>query len=283
MSGSELLVRDYRVRIPALGGGLAEIKDLSLKFEVEKSLKHEPNTCNLRLMNLSPDTRLAIEGLSVKPKKDGLQSGQIRVEIEAGYLDLGRSLIFRGDVRTGRSRKEGPDWVTTIEGEDGGKSVLLGRIARTYPEGTPYLTVIRECARALGLGEGNLTSAVKAGQVLKSDSSARGRAADVLKRVAHGLGLTYSIQNGVLQFQGRGLPLTVQAIVLASGSGLVEVPERDADGKLFCTALMIPGLTPGGRVQLESKAMRGLYQIKKIKYEGELPGKAWYARLELEG
>lgn len=280
---AEILTRDFLVRVPALGFGTAEIRPpLDVTFEVDKSLKHEPNTLNLSLWNIHPDTRLALESLSLKPKAKGLQSGNIRVELEAGYKELGRPLIFRGDVRTARSQRRGNDWVTTIEGEDGGKSILAGRVSRAYPAGTPYLTVVRDCARALGLGEGNVTTAVKTAQVTKSGLCLDGKTADELARVLVGLGLQYTVQNGVLQVQGRGMPLQVQAVLLSEGTGLIGDPERDADGKLYCTALCIPGLFPGGRVLLQSKLEQGLYQIQKIKYTGDLAGKDWYARMELK-
>src|ERR1700712_2519433 len=100
-----LFQRDYVVRVAQL-----QITDLDVSWDIVKSVKKdEYNSCTLRIYNLNASSRGQIEALSLKPKKDGLQTGNIRVEIEAGYKTTSRALLFRGDLRTAVSSRQGPE------------------------------------------------------------------------------------------------------------------------------------------------------------------------------
>jgi hypothetical protein len=274
---SELRNRIYTLRVDRL-----QITELDIGFDIVKSKKKdEHNSCSLRIYGLSKDHRASIEALSLKPKADGVQTGNIRVELEAGYETTGASLIFRGDLRTAVSSRQGPEIVTTIEGEDGGRSVLRARISKTFGKGTDFAAVVRACAQAMGVGVGNLSDVTAT--IRKSYPSGivlSGNAPDALRNVLRPLGLTYSIQNGVLQLQRAGAPLTTQAVLLRSDTGLVGSPERDANGIVTFTSLLIPDLIVGGRVVFDTKDLKGVYQIQRLNLTGEKSAQDWYAKGE---
>lgn len=259
-----------------------QIAGLDVSFDIVKSTKKgEHNSCTLKIWNLNEDSRRLIEALSLKPRKDGLQSGNIRVEIEAGYLTTSRALIFRGDLRTAKSERQGPEIVTTIEGEDGGRSVLRARISKTFAAGTDLAAVVRALASSMGVGVGNLsdvTASVR--HVFKSGLTLSGSAPDALRNVLRPLGITYSVQNGVLQLVRAGTGLTTQAVLLNSGSGLVGSPVRDADGTVTATSLLNPDVIVGGRVVFDSLDLKGQYQVKRLNITGERAGQDWYSRME---
>ena len=257
-----------------------------LIFSIEKTLKRQPNTCTVSVYNLSDAQRKQIENLSIAKKKG---RGKIRVQIEAGHAG-NTSLLFRGDLRTARTERAGPDLVTTIEGDDGGRDILLARVSRSFPPGTSVLTVVRALAIALGIGEGNLATlaySTRGGSTFARGTVLTGKADEELTRILHSCGLTWSVQNGALQVLRAGAALATAAVVLRaregqSYTGLVGTPSVDPDGTVNATALIQPGLDPGGRAQIDCPTLTGLYQIRNVTYEGDTASDSWYANLELK-
>lgn len=280
---ARLFKRIWRVRVDTL-----QFTGLSISFEVEKSTKREPNKCTLRVFNLTQDHRRQLESLSVRRGR-----GRIRVELEAGYLDetsfdasAGLGLIFRGDLRHASSVHDGPDWVTEIEGEDGGRSVLWARVNRPFPPGTTVETVVRACAQAMGVGLGNLSELTAnarlegGGNTFTSGTVLSGPAAEELEHLLRSMGLRYSIQNGVLQILRRGRPLQTTAVNLSPDTGLIDSPVVNADGTVSATSLLIPDIYPGRKVQFNTVDLSGTYRVEKAKYQGESSGGPWYVHME---
>lgn len=281
---------------------LLDVSDLDIEFRIRKNLEREPNTCQLKIYNLPQAFRRELEQINIhEPKtaakkaqdrQDGASSGKrtpkpgnIPTVIYAGYKD-GMTLLFRGDLRRAVTNKQDAGYITEIEGEDGGRSVLAARVTRSIPPGTTIEAAVRYCAAALGLGVGNildvqadLQRTFAAGSVL--DGSAASELAGILRRV----GIRYSIQNGVLQFlkgSKGAASLRVQAPVISQETGLVGAPARDATGEIIATCLLGPDIYPGGYVQLESENFpKGLYSIGTIEHIGSTFGTEWYHRMWL--
>lgn len=287
---AKLFQRAWRVRVDDF-----QSETLDIAFEVEKTTKKEPNKCTLKLWNLTPEHRRQLAALSTvtKKKKSSTSStkrktalsGKIRVEVEAGYVGA-TTLIFRGDLRTAKSTLDGADYVTELEGEDGGKAVLLGRINRSFPPGTTVETVVKACAQAMDVGYGNAAELAHAarlegsGGVFTNGTVLSGSAATELDHILKSAGLRYSIQNGNLQIQKRGAALQGTAVKLSPDTGLLGSPTSNADGTVSAIALMIPDLYPGRKVKFESVDFTGFYQIEKCKYAGDTAGDDWHVEME---
>lgn len=254
---------------------------LDVSFEIAKTLKHKPNTCAVTVTNLSDDHRRHLESLNTYKKKG---PGRINVEIEAGYEE-GSSVIFRGDLRTALSRPEGTSWTTRIEGEDGGRAVRWSRVNRSFPPGTSVLTVVRALVQAMAVGEGNAIEIVSgarfanAGNTFTNGCVISGPAPDQLKRILRSLGLTYSVQNGVIQVLRRGTALQNTAVRLAPESGLIDYPSRGADGKITAKCLIIPDVYPGRKIFFDVQGMSGFFRVTEAKYSGDTSGTEWYISL----
>jgi hypothetical protein len=256
---------------------------LDVSFEVEKSTAREPNKATLRIWNLSPTRRQSLEGLTTTRG-----AARIRVEIVAGYKDQA-GLIFRGDLRSALTSRQGPDLVTTLEGEDGGRSVLSSRVSRSFPAGTTAAVVVRACAEALGVGLGNALDAVAqaqftgGGNTFREGTTLSGQASEELHGLFRSLGLTHSIQNGVLQVQRRGQALQATAVRLAPETGLIGRPEVDVGGLVKLQSLMNPDIYPGRVLQLDpGPGIRpsGFFQAKKVIYRGDTAGNDWLCEVE---
>lgn len=271
---------------------------LDCDFSIEKSLQPEPNSCSLTVFNLSERHRKQLEELNLYDPRKGsrapgggaqsaktIRAGRIRTTIEAGYEE-GTSLLFQGDLRLAVSSKSGGDWVTRIEGEDGGRSVLAARVSHSFPPGTPLVAVVRTCATAMGLGVGNLQEVLPqlASTVFTTGTVLDGAAASELKRVLRRHRVTYSVQNGGLQFLvvGKGRKDSLISVpVLSYSTGLIGSPKRDATGEIEVQSLLIPGIAPGNYVTLATQQYAGLYRVEAVKHEGSTSGQAWYHVMHL--
>lgn len=249
---------------------------LEISADVERSIKHEPNTASVRVWNLPRDARRKLQQLSVK----GKQPGKIRTELHAGY-DGVNILLFKGDLRFANSEQDGADWVTTIEGDDGGRARLDARVSQSFPPGTRVDQVIKACTDALGLGTGNLLPLLSGLPAYDAGTSLEGRASDCLRGLLRGLGLSYSVQHGTLQALQNGAALGGLVTKLTPTSGLVGTPTRTPEGRVQCTSLLRPGLDPGLRVRLESEDLQGTYKVRSVRYEIDASANPWYAHLEL--
>lgn len=303
----EMRQRRWRVRIGTAlpdSNGVApaiEFDSLQIEFDIKKSLRPEPNSCKLRVYNLNAEHRAAISALNLyDPKKVRGQKkpssaqakkpqgprapkvGRIRVEIEAGYESTGMSLLFRGDLRRAISTHEGPHWITEIEGEDGGRSILSSRITESFPPGTTRLEVVRACADALGLGLGNIRDVQSyLDTPYEYGTVCSGAAHRELVGVLRSAGITVSVQNGVLQFLRVASGLQREAVYLSPDTGLIDSPRYDSSGTVLATALLIPDLSPGCFVVLKSRDFDDQYKVVSVRHEGKSAGSSWYHHLEL--
>jgi hypothetical protein len=293
------------IRIHGEGAGDGPATDsLDIAFDIEKDASREPNSAQIRIWNLSPETRGRIT-----------ESSPLTVVLAAGYdwtgphtVESGRiATLFSGDVRVassaaaparrpaGRKRRNSlsvqrdlVDVITTIEAEDAGTAYRTATVSLSCGAGGSVLAAIRHCLSAMAVGEGNLMelgSLGLGGEILTfaAGTTLYGQAHRELDRLIRSCGLTWSIQDGALQLRQAGRALAATAIRLTPTTGLIGSPEPDAqDGTVAATALLIPGLYPGRPVVLEARDLSGSYQVRRVRYVGDTAGAEWYAQLVLE-
>lgn len=267
---TELLDRKYRIVL-----GTTEITGLKCEFSVAKSLKKEPNTCTIKVYNLSDQTRESISN----PKK-------VSVLLEAGYGDA-VSQIFKGELRSATSEVDGPNIVTTLTSGDGEKAIQKARLNIPVGAKTPPGTVLQKIADALkkeGIGLGNTAAAVAKleakGYVLYPVSTVvSGKTSQIMTDFCRSAGLEWSIQDGRLQIFDLGKSLDDKPLILRADTGLIGSPSVDSDGVVNATVFMIPEVRPGMRVVFDSRFVKGLYRIKHADYSGDTYGDDWTIKL----
>lgn len=248
--------------------------DLDVAFTVKKSIKPEPNTCEITMWGLSQDRQAELEAIAPKGSKQATVG--IPCEIEAGY-EGGTSLLWRGDLRTVETVNEGPEAITHLTSGDGEKSWKHARLHVSYGPQTSIETSLRAIARALGVAEGNLSKVVAR---LKVGGSAiwptgkvlTGAVSRQLVSIARSADLEVSIQDGALQFLDRGKALSGTALRLTPDTGLIGSPSIDNEGVCTFTTLMIPDLRCGGSVVLDAKRVKGNFRIVEIEWSGDTSG-----------
>lgn len=210
--------RAYRLNVGGIevdaraGVGLDALR---IAFSVERDVKRHPNNVELQVYNL---TRSHAAALAKEPS--------VRVRLEAGYVGAVGTL-FDGDLRSARTRREGPDLVTRISAGDGETQCRTARINRTFTAGTPIATVVRELGKALGVGAGNLKDFADVrlannSKTLTRSLTVSGPVFDELEHVTRSCGLSWSIQDSALQLRFEGLPVgDRQGPLLRADTGLI--------------------------------------------------------------
>lgn len=268
--------RVVRARIsPADGSEVTLIEGFDVSFDIEKNTEQEPNKGKFKFYNLPEDLR---NKLQLKDKD--------KISFEAGYKTTVAS-VFEGNVTHVLSGIEGPDWVTNIEAEEGGKAYRTSYVAKSYGEGTPFKTVVDDIVKTFeGL---KVTPAVTAtianiGKTFPNGLTIDGSSARVLNSILQGVGLTYSIQNGQIQILASGASNDQPTIELDYSSGLVNVPqlgEKKDKATISFQCFTNPQIVPGRKVLLkEPKGARGVYVCNVVKIKGSTFDTEFYDTIE---
>lgn len=248
------------VQIDASSG--VGLNALRMAFSVERDTKRHPNNCELQVYNLTRSHRSELAKLA-----------SVRVRLEAGYVDdIG--VIFDGDLRSARSRKEGTEFITRVSGGDGESKCRSARINKTFTAGTPIGAVINALGKALGVGPGNLkdfTGATLANgsKTLSRSLTVRGSVFDELEHITRSCGLRWSVQDSALQIREAGLPVgDRQGPLLRRDSGLIGEVEAETIAKaepgfaagsikVSGVCLLRGDLIPGVPFRVESETFTG--------------------------
>ena len=283
----------YKIVFPKLN--IAFENNLHIGFSIEKDTTKESNKAKLEIYNLSEATRKKIE------------LADTEVEIYAGYERAGGAILaFRGTVTYGFTRDAGTDCITTLDLADGTVALRDSYCSLSYAPGTSAKTIIQRCANEMGVpvvyGEdvGELES-------YKNGFSFIGQAKDGLTEICDALGLSWSIQNNILNIILAGGTSTNRGLVFSPQSGLVGVPERIVQAEYKSNksnpkktqkerakkekprkkagwkinTLLVPSVNPADMVKVESKWVSGWFRVEKVAHRGDYNGTNWGSAMEL--
>lgn len=283
------------------GGTGTLIKDLRFEFNIDKSASETLNSSTVRIYNLSESNRKLIE----KPNNVCI--------VKAGYVqDIGPITIFVGVVRRALTVKEGPDWITELELDDGLIAYRDTKESLTFGPGTQALDVLKALASAFGLPVRPLPAVP--GKTYPSGFSFVGRVREAMTSVCNYLGLEWSIQNQEIQILKKGDANRQTAIVLSPETGLLGSPAIESKtmsdkqaakagittnqsgvsvkgtkvgsgGKVNTrlevtgykvTSLLQPTIQPGGYVQVKSRSIAGqFFRVEEVTHRGDTHGQEW--------
>ena len=262
-----------------------DVSGFDVDFTVTKSLRPtEPNSCVVKIYNLNDSSRQNISGAHA-----------LTLKLDAGYKGQTSQLYF-GDVHAGWTTRHGADYVTTLESSDTiasptgvhgtrkPQSGAMGVVTKTFGPYVPIDQAFAAIADQLGIGVGNLKAALATAPNKPAVNSAAiyGNAGRRMTDLCRSAGLEWSIQDGQLQLTNIGKALSsTQAIVISTETGMVESPSVDSQGCVQVKTLLIPGLTAGGLVVIDSVfVQKGGYRIEKIRLQGSTYAQPWYAEMD---
>lgn len=260
--------RAYRLVV-----GELDVSNLDISFSVKKSLKPEPNTCEIRIRNLSPEHC----NLLATPKK-------LPVRLEAGYVGA-LSVLYLGDMRTVATTKEVTETITELTSATAEDQHRKAKMNVPISGKAPW-EVLEAMVKGFGVGEGNAKQMIAA---LKSRGTASvygkravisGHLRDELNDFCKSAGIEWSVQDGRFQFLDLNKPLEGLAVEISSEHGMVGSPTVDNKGLANATCLLVPELVPGRKVSFQALHLKGGYRITNIEYSGDTAAQEWYAKFQ---
>lgn len=237
----------------ALGASF-KYTDLRTTFHIDKTSEFYSNKSTIGLYNLTQENRSKFK-----------RGDSIR--LVAGYSGASlSSMLYFGEIVTVTNERKGADIVTTFLCGDAENQILNSHFEKTYPPGAPAVQVIEELVVEMGISIGVVIGIESL--VFSSGFSAYGTVANSLNKILKNQGLEFSVQNNALQILPKSAHTGEEAVSLTKNSGLIGVPSEGNDFYKF-KSLIIPNLTPGRLLAVESDTVTGFFRIRKAVYEGD--------------
>lgn len=268
-------------------------ESFGMSFDIDKDAGKETNKSKVSVFNPNPEMIQKLEAADAV------------CVLEAGYAeDIGLVRIFIGTVTHVSQRKSGADLEVIIELADGQTAIRDAAISIGLAGNVSGSEVIRACVGQMGM----ILSVAPDVEffVYPTGFSFVGYARDVLAKVCAASGCSWSVQSNTLQIILNSGTTNQEAYVLAADSGLIESPERiiRAPKKASKTtskkskktkkkekyqkqagwrvkSLLLPAITPGDLVRVESITITGWFKVESIHHRGGSYDNDFYTEMEL--
>ena len=291
---------DRRVTLFLVQGDKAlDLSELQFTFETYQEDEQSPNSCSIRVFNLSDATLKKI------------QTEYSRVVLQAGYVNAAFGTIFDGGIIQYRiGRNEGsPDTYLDILAADGDLAYNFATINQTLKAGSSAserLTAVANSMASKGVSVGHIVIP-SSGGILPRGKVLFGMAKTMMRTQVQSVNCTWSIDNGQINVIPLDGYLPGDAVVLTSATGLIGRVEQTQDG-MRARLLLNPLVTVGGLVKIDNASINvtisnpsvalpvgqliynqrvgialpadvatdGLYRVYVAEYKGNTRGQEWY-------
>lgn len=246
-----------------------------IEFDVTKTLKPDPNQCQVRIYNLTDDQRKLLT-----------DSKTPSVRLAAGYAGDGLTQLFYGKAFHVVHEFKDADIITTIGTSDGGDECSKARINQSFGPNTKIDTVLRAIVKSLGLKEGNTAKIAlalrnsRAADIYLHGTVVSGSCAGELTHLCRSAGLEWSVQDGALQFVELNKAVDNFAVRLTPTTGLIGSPSVNNKGVVSGQCLIIQGMAPGRQIEIDSRFVKGRYIVGKIHWHGDTESDEWLCDFE---
>lgn len=246
---------------------------LTIQATIVKDIKSgESDYAQVTITNLSTSSR------------DKLNTEYGKIQILGGYGDQ-EDLMFLGNIISSTHKKEGAEWISTIECGDGIEILDKALINKTYEKGFKLGDIIRDFAKESDLSVESIIGidenfALDRGKSFSMDSK------QALTELGNANNFDWSIQDNNLVIAKRGTGREQVTRVISARTGMVGSPEwinTGADDQKTVTqkgqafkvnSLCIPSLRPVDKILIKSESLKGRigsynYNIEKEDYQIE--------------
>jgi hypothetical protein len=221
-----------------------------VRFRVRKSMAATPDSCEIEIDGLGPDSRSRIGTL-------WSSTGSARLVLDVGY-DGSLSRLFAGDVRELRVPQRSGTVVAVAD--DGGDAISeapfnVSTIGCTTAQLVDLALLALETYGGQVIGRHPSVAAVLATAptaALIYTAVHVGKARDLLDEAARILGCRWWIRDNLLYFARRNVPTDRLAVLLPRTHWLAE-PAEDKDGGMRVETLLDPRCQPGRQVTLQGR------------------------------
>jgi len=237
-------------------------EECTIEFDVTRKTLASGQTANFKIYNLGEKTRDAIfaDLLDVNIRR--------AVQFRAGYEGEDLPLIFNGFIYQAFSYRSGVDFITEVQGYDGGQLTAAAFIALTFDSNLSTREMIYKLAQQLKDTVGSPVVGDFPGGS-KRPTTFLGNTWQAITTLAGGLGF---IDNGQVKVLQPWEVLDAQVLVINELSGLLSTPRRTNTSVEF-DMLFEPRLTVGQLVDLQSrtfKAVNGPYKVMGFMHRGTI-------------
>jgi hypothetical protein len=253
--------REYTLEIESTTGATITIQNpFTIQFDIVRNVLSSANTGNIKVFNLSERVRNAVY-------KDRYATVESRlVTLKAGYANI-MSTIFKGEIRSCESYREGTEFITEINALDGGLDIYKAFSSNTVNKGTPKVNAIAEQTKNFtnvkDLTIGDTPGTYKRGRVFF------GNTFDLLKIETKGKVFIDNLKINVLNDDEAKRTGIAE---INTDTGLLNSPRRSNTLVVF-DILFEPRLTPGQELVLTSSTnsiFNGTYKVGGIVHSGTI-------------
>ncbi|MCK5611975.1 hypothetical protein KAR91_59445 [Candidatus Pacearchaeota archaeon] len=255
--------RNFSIEIESTLGGIVTIGNpFTIEFNVVRNVQASANTATIKILNLSERVRNIIY-------KDRYATVENRlVTLKAGYKD-DVSIIFKGELRSAESYREGTEFITEIDALDGGLDIYKSVSSNTVAKGTPKIDALKgqidNFTNVKELTIGEFSGTYKRGRVFF------GNTWDLMKIETNNNAFIDNQSVNVLndnEVKQGGIQ------VINSDTGLLNSPRRSNTLIVF-KILFEPRLIVGQELELVSSTnsiFNGVYKVGGINHTGTISG-----------
>lgn len=272
--------RQYRLTAGPSGQTGFEIgagnNPLKIEFSLQKADLTSANTGKVSVWNLNPE-HLAI-----------LNRSNCALSLRAGYGNR-ISLIFAGKVSFASTTIDSADRKTEIEVVDNLITIRNTFVSVNYKGNIGWKTIIDDVAAQIGAVVVYSYNATFGN--LSNGFSFVGLAKDVLTKACNSCGLSWSIQNGILQIHKSGDTMSRQVHLISVETGMLGIPERvvvekddDAGTNLMgwdVEYFLNGAININDYVKLESKTVSGYFRVYSLEHSGDNVSGDWISKARL--
>ncbi len=269
--------RQYRLTVGKYKAKGFELGDTSnssgiaphISFSLEKSDTSTANTGKISVYNLDPE------------KLNILSQTDCHIALRAGY-DANMPLIASGTITYISTSLESADHATEIEFTEDLTALRDTYVAVGLSGSVNAKRVIEHFAAEMGVAAAYSKSA--AFVQFRNGFSFVGSAQTGLSKVCKLCGLSWTLQNGVLQIRSGNEAMSYKAYLLSAETGLVEIPKRitftqsgssDKQNGWEITYLLNGAIGINDCVRIQSKVISGVFRVMKLTISGDSYSGDW--------
>jgi hypothetical protein len=256
-----------------------EIEELTVRFDIQKTLLGYPARGRIEIMNLG------VENIQKITQR------YTSVELFGGYVGA-EALLFRGNITNYYKDQNGPTGIFGLIVKSSTSAWEESTFSRTYAAGTPAATIINEVAASFqGVIKGQIITNPDWSPSL-ADVTVAGSSRRIMDQLARDYNFDWNIVEGEILAVPRGQAFQDQPrFIIQAGNGLVGVPVVTDLGVDF-RILLNPAIMLGREIELRAASAQlgqqgvdfrkvrsnadGVYKVMDIRMSGSKRDIDWY-------
>lgn len=300
--GPQQYIRAFKLIVSGNDGNGFDLSNLRCKFSIKRSDNMTPNSADIRIYNVEPQTALKIfSDFQAQANGNGILFNKGRVLMQGGY-DANFGVIFSGNVKQViLGRETATDTFVDIVAGDGDRAYNYAIVNTTVAAGSQtsdqlFASVQAMTGKGVTMGNGGNMPNKK----LARAKVMYGNARNYLREIGQTTQQSWSIQDEKINFVAVKGYLPGERVVLTSKTGLIGTPQQTNEG-LNIKCLLNPLIRIGGLVQIDEADVEdfkinlanpnspanigapltadGVYYAFVVEHSGDTRGTDWYTTI----